>query len=188
MSIGSGFSCERGLWLEAVPEYQGRQYKPRIRIGRNVACSQHVHISCAGHLEIGNDVLVGSFVYIGDHNHGDYTGLHPDTPDVPPSLRPLSTMRPLVIEDNVFIGDKVTISGGLTIGRGTIIAANSVVTRSLPPMCMAAGNPARVIKTFDQASKTWKTVARDAGRPTGNGPPSGMHHQLPEEGGSGTPA
>ena len=54
---------------------------------------------------------------------------------------------PIVVEDNVWIGMNATILKGVTIGEGSIIAAGSVVTRSIPPHCLAAGVPAKVIKT-----------------------------------------
>ena len=54
---------------------------------------------------------------------------------------------PIVVEDYVWIGMNVTILKGVTIGEGAIVAAGSVVTKDVPPHCMAAGVPARVIKT-----------------------------------------
>ena len=57
-------------------------------------------------------------------------------------------IRPVVIEDSVWICANTIILPGVTIGRGTVIAAGSVVTKSLPSMVLAGGNPARVIKSF----------------------------------------
>lgn len=155
MAIGDGFACGSGLWLEAVSRYQDDRHQPRISIGRNVSCSKDVHISCIQEITIGHDVLIGSGVYIGDHNHGRYHGQGASSPAVPPAMRPLWGSGPLIIEDRVFIGDKVTIVGELRIGHGTVVAANSVVTGSLPPMCIAAGIPARVIRMYDTQSGSW---------------------------------
>jgi acetyltransferase-like isoleucine patch superfamily enzyme len=56
------------------------------------------------------------------------------------------TSNSIVIEDSVWIGANVIILPGVTIGKGSVIGAGSVVTKDIPPMVVAAGNPARVIK------------------------------------------
>ena len=56
----------------------------------------------------------------------------------------------VVIGDNVWIGDKSTILSGVQIGDSCIIAANSVVTKSLPSFCIAAGNPCKILKIIDK--------------------------------------
>jgi acetyltransferase-like isoleucine patch superfamily enzyme len=58
--------------------------------------------------------------------------------------------KPIVIEDNVWIGANSIILPGVRIGNGSVIAAGSIVTRDIPPMVVAGGNPARVIKTREQ--------------------------------------
>ena len=51
-----------------------------------------------------------------------------------------------MIEDDVWIGRRAIIMGGVTIGKGAVIGAGSVVTKDVPPYCVAAGNPAIVRK------------------------------------------
>lgn len=58
--------------------------------------------------------------------------------------------RPIEIMDNVFIGCNSTILGDIRIGPNALIAAGSVVTKDVPPNSVVAGNPARVIATFDE--------------------------------------
>ncbi len=53
---------------------------------------------------------------------------------------------PIFIGDHVWIGTKVVIIRGVNIGDGAVIAAGSVVTKDVPPACLAAGVPAKVIK------------------------------------------
>ena len=55
---------------------------------------------------------------------------------------------PIKIEDDVLIGANSIILKGVTIGKRTIIGAGSVVTKSIPSDCVAAGNPCRVIKSL----------------------------------------
>lgn len=53
---------------------------------------------------------------------------------------------PIVIEDDVLIGTRCIILKGVTIGARSVIGSGSVVTKSIPPDCIAVGNPCRVIK------------------------------------------
>lgn len=54
------------------------------------------------------------------------------------------------IEDNVFIGVNSVVLPGITIGENSIIGAGSVVTKDIPPNCIAAGNPAKILKAISQ--------------------------------------
>lgn len=56
---------------------------------------------------------------------------------------------PIHIESDVLIGARCIILKGVTIGARSVIGSGSVVTKSIPPDCIAAGNPARVIRTFN---------------------------------------
>ncbi|WP_394251029.1 acyltransferase [Vibrio profundi] len=60
----------------------------------------------------------------------------------------LSQIGEIILEQDVWLGTNVTIKGGVTIGEGTVIAAGSVVTKSIPPFSIAAGNPAKVVGTI----------------------------------------
>ena len=51
----------------------------------------------------------------------------------------------VIIEDYVWLASRVTVLPGVTIGRGAVVGACSVVTKDIPPMCIAVGNPAHVI-------------------------------------------
>lgn len=56
----------------------------------------------------------------------------------------------VIIDDDAWIGAGAIILPGVTIGKRAIIGAGSVVTRNVPPYCIAVGNPARVIKQLKQ--------------------------------------
>lgn len=58
--------------------------------------------------------------------------------------------RPVRIGENVWITVQCIVQKGATIGEGSTIAVNSVVRGDIPPRVIAAGNPAVVVKVFDQ--------------------------------------
>lgn len=62
------------------------------------------------------------------------------------AVRPEGSDAPIVIGARCFVGGNALIGPGVTIGDGVVIAAGAVVLRDLPDDCIAAGNPARVIR------------------------------------------
>ena len=59
-----------------------------------------------------------------------------------------SSDLPIHIGENVWLGANVTVLGGVTIGDNAVIAAGAVVTKNIPPNTVAAGVPARVVRTL----------------------------------------
>lgn len=112
----------------------------RITIGDDVGLSGTT-ICAVESISIGNECLFGADVTIVD------TDFHPIAP-AGRRYAPVETAasRPCVIEDNVFIGGGSYILKGSHIGANSVIGCNSVVTGYIPPNCVAAGNPARVIR------------------------------------------
>lgn len=145
ISIGNCFSSLYNLRLEAWDKYGLNEYNPEIIIGNNVCFNTDVHIGAINKVWIGDNVLIASRVYISDHSHGEITS---EALKLPPGQRALFSKGPVVIENNVWIGEGVSILPAVVIGENSIIGANSVVTKSVPPNSIAAGNPARVIKTI----------------------------------------
>ena len=60
---------------------------------------------------------------------------------------------PIVIKDGAHVGIGAIIMPGVTIGEGAVIGAGSVVTKDVPPYCVAVGAPARVIKDFNKKTQ-----------------------------------
>ena len=58
----------------------------------------------------------------------------------------LGATVPIVIEDDVLIGTRCIILKGVTIGARSIIGSGSVVVKSIPADCIAAGNPCKIIR------------------------------------------
>ena len=144
ISVGENTYFNDHLVLNAWDSYSIHKITPLITIGKNCSFQPYNHISCINRIEISNGVLTGRWVTICDNNHGDTTL---ESMELPPLKRPMTSNGPIIIEDNVWIGDKVTVLGGVTIGRNAIIGSNSVVTKNIPPYCVAAGIPAKVIKS-----------------------------------------
>jgi acetyltransferase-like isoleucine patch superfamily enzyme len=146
MSIQNNFSSLARLRLECWDTYEKDAFTPELTIGNNVCMNYNVHIGCINKINIGNNVLFASNIYITDHHHGyaDERHLH-----IPPAKRPLISKGPVIIEDNVWIGENVSIMPNVTIGKGSVIGANSVVTKSFPRYSVIGGVPAKIIKTLD---------------------------------------
>jgi acetyltransferase-like isoleucine patch superfamily enzyme len=96
-----------------------------------------------GHLEIviGDDVWTGHHVYITDQNHG-YADL-----ELPVSQQ-IMPERPVRVGDGSWLGHGTVVLPGADIGAHVVIGANSVVTGRIPDYTIAAGAPARVIRTL----------------------------------------
>jgi len=158
ITFGRNFYVHSNLWLEAVLNYRSQCFSPTIQIGDDVSFSDGVHVTCIESIVLGNGILLGSRVYISDHNHGIYTGVGQSHPSEPPAIRQLGGAGPVIIGKNVWIGDNAIILGPVVIGEGAIVAANSVVRKDVPPQTMVAGVPARPIKQFDQNTATWNSL------------------------------
>jgi lipopolysaccharide O-acetyltransferase len=146
----------RYAWIEGVSSNNGYTFSPVIKIGQGFCASERLHISAINRIEIGDNCLFGSCVYISDHNHGSYKGEVQSHPNEPPLQRKLVSHGHVVIGSNVWVGDNVIIVGPVKIGNGVVIGANSVVTRDIPDDVIVVGMPAKIIKRFDQESGKWK--------------------------------
>ena len=132
--------------------------QPVLRIGRNVQLNDAVHIGAVESIEIGDHTLIASRVFISDHNHGNYDAGAPKfDPKVPPIYRALVS-KPIKIGCNVWIGEQVCILPGVTIGNGAIVGAGSIVTKDVPAQSIVVGNPAKVIRMFDENIGEWRRI------------------------------
>lgn len=133
--------CILGCWVKYADQF----YTPSIIIGDNCNIGEYMHISAIDKITIGNGLLTGRFVYIGDNAHG---GLSYEEANIRPIKRTLRSKGEVKIGNNVWIGDKATILSGVHIGDNVIVGANSVVTKDVPANTMVAGTPARIIKAL----------------------------------------
>ena len=146
ISIGKGTVIGRHSILTAW-KTEGNEILPSISIGKNTNINDYNHISAINKIVIGDGVLTGRYVLIADNSHGQFI---PSQLNENPLNRPLYSKGPVVIGNNVWIGEHVCILGGVSIGDGCVIAANSVITKDIPPYCLVAGVPAVIKKQFKE--------------------------------------
>ena len=139
-------------------------------VGENVAIDTPFHCDYGKNIFLGNDVIINmncTFVdnkpiRIGDRvliasNVQIYTSSHPVLPQerLVPDWKERGTTffrtyaRPVEIKNNVWIGGGCILLPGVTIGENSVIGAGSVVNRSIPPNCVAVGNPCQIIRYFE---------------------------------------
>lgn len=118
-----------------------------ISVGDNVNLGlRPTLIASRSEIVIGNNVMFGPEVTVRGGNHRiDVVGV-PMIAVTDQDKRPQDDPG-VVIEDDVWIGTRAVILAGVTIHRGSVVAAGAVVTRSVPPYTIVAGNPARPIRT-----------------------------------------
>lgn len=124
----------KNSWIE-----QGfkADYGFNIFLGDNVFINYNcVMLDCAP-VKIGDNVFIGP-------NCGFYTAVHPLKAAERNTC--FETAKPITVCDDVWLGGNVTVLPGVTIGKGAVIGAGSVVTKDVPPGCVAVGNPCAVIK------------------------------------------
>lgn len=108
-----------------------------IKLGKRVFINSGCKFQDQGGITIGDDVLVGHNCVIATLNHS-----------MDPERRADMIPAPVKIGDKVWIGANVTILQGVTIGEGAVIAAGAVVTKDVAARTVAAGVPAKMIKTL----------------------------------------
>ncbi len=142
ITIGDNFHAGFNLRIQAVDRYGDQLFNPNMIIGNNVSFEDHCHIGCAENIEIGDNTLIASKVFITDHFHGNITKHDLESA---PAKRLLST-KPVKIGKNVWIGEGVSIMPGVTLGDNVIVGTNAVVTHSFEANSIIAGCPAKLIR------------------------------------------
>lgn len=132
-----------------------------VRMGRNSSVDAYSYIGAAALVSIGENVIMGQHIAFHAENH-NYDRL-----DVP--IRDQGTRRVgIVIEDDCWVGANTTFLDGAHVGRGCVIAAGSIVRGDILPYSVAAGVPARVIKSRrpNQADRAGKQELEEANAKT----------------------
>jgi acetyltransferase-like isoleucine patch superfamily enzyme len=144
LRLGAGSAAYTGAMFDVGPAGS-------IEIGR-YALINPVWFICDSRIEIGDYTLISWNVVLMDSYR------EPFDPELRRRYRdqvlsgrrpPTAPAHPIRIGANVWIGFDSCILPGVTIGDGSIVGARSVVTESIPPYSIAAGNPARIVRRID---------------------------------------
>jgi acetyltransferase-like isoleucine patch superfamily enzyme len=109
----------------------------RLAIGDGTFINYGASLTAYESVTVGRDCHIGHYAFICDNDEHDILNKHA-----------LPQSCPVVIEDGAWLGTRVTVLKGVRIGRDSVIGAGSVVTHDIPPRCVAAGIPARVLRQF----------------------------------------
>ena len=139
-----------GSWMKH-PEgnHKMQEFDSSITIGNRVTATGGLQIVAFDKITIEDEVLFASNIFICDGFHSY------DRPDIPYKYQGISNIKQITIKYGSWIGQNVVIMPGVTLGEMSIIGANSVVTRDIPPRCIAVGSPAKIIKRWDWKANTW---------------------------------
>lgn len=134
LSIGAQTYFEPGVWLTSDTG--------RITIGGGSFLNLNVMIAAVGAIDIGEHCMLANGCLVTDAAHRF------EDPDQPVPWQGFTSKGPTSLGDNVWLGANVVVTSGVSIGRRSVIGANSVVTDDIPPFSIAAGSPAKVLKTI----------------------------------------
>ena len=114
-------------------------YGENIHIGARTFVNYNLTALDVAVITIGEDCQIGPNVQL-------LTPTHPIDPQ--PRRDKLEAAEPITLRDNVWLGGGVIVCPGVSIGENSVIGAGSVVTKDVPANVVAAGNPARVIRSI----------------------------------------
>jgi len=136
LTVGAQVLFEPNVWITAPAP-------ARITIGAGTFLNQGVMVAAAASVEIGEHCMFANGCFVTDANHRF------DDPHEPVPYQGFTSKGPTRLGDNVWCGANVVITSDVTVGERCVIGANSVVTEDLPAYSIAAGAPARVLRTIE---------------------------------------
>lgn len=136
---------------DGCQQYDVEKFIGKLRIGDYTTIGYNLKIDCYSSITIGDNCMISNNLSIMDSNHGM-------NPELPSYHRQPRVARQINIGNGCWIGERVTLLQGANIGDHCIIGTNAVVTGTIPAYSIAAGIPARIIKTWNFKTKLWDRV------------------------------
>ncbi len=133
--IGEGTEIRPPLYVD---------YGSHLRMGARCFANFGLVALDVAPITIGDDVQIGPNVQL-------LTPTHPVEPE--PRRDKWEAAEPIAIGDNVWLGGGAIVLPGVTIGANAVVGAGSVVTRDVPANVVVVGNPARVVRSLDEAGR-----------------------------------
>lgn len=116
--------------------------------GHNISISPGVFVNFGCIILDTCKVTIGERTLLGP-NVSLFTATHPLSAKTRDGMHGPEYGAPITIEEDCWLAGNVIVLPGVRIGRGSTVGAGSVVTKDVPPGCLVAGNPARVVKFID---------------------------------------
>jgi acetyltransferase-like isoleucine patch superfamily enzyme len=143
----------KGARISGQTTFSGRAVSRSDGIEPCLCIGSNVDIGWQTTIAVGTKVIIGDNARLaGRHFLAGYPGHPLNARDRALGLPELDCQcGDIVIEDDVWLATGVSVMAGVRIGQGTIVAAGSVVTHDLPSFVLAAGVPAKIIKSLPRA-------------------------------------
>ena len=151
INIGKRVLILSNARIEVIDSYGNDTFNPQFKIGDYSQIHQNCHITCAGNMTIGDNVVITANVTITDIVH-PYTDI-----EVPINQQKLK-VKNVSIGDQTYIYNNAVIMPGVKIGKHCIIGTHSVVYEDIPDYSVVVGNPGRVIKQYNSETKNWDKI------------------------------
>ena len=140
LEIGPHTLLEPQCWITIAPE-------GRVSIGAGCFLNVNAMLAAQHEVEIDDHTMLANGCFVSDASHRF------DDPAVPVPWQGFTSKGPTRVGSNCWLGAHVVVTSGVTIGDRCVVGANSVVTRDLPPGTIAAGVPARPLRSIEYGSE-----------------------------------
>lgn len=156
VEIAEGAVIGEHTWMNVNRRERGKKL---LSIGRFTFVGRRAFFTC------GDGISIGPYCVLGPDCHFVGASHVFSDPFMPYLVTGVTEGGIIRVGANCFLGARTTLLAGSEVGYGSVIGASAVVHGIIPPLSIAVGNPARVIRRFDLNTKKWvalKDLTSDA--------------------------